>query len=323
MPRRSSSGQAQSLLVELRGLLDQFETQLNAEADLRAKVLALIPAVHKLRDLGSSLIPVAMAQTARERILLYFHHYPRTVIQEGEITVVAGINDWPRRLRELRVEQGWKIFSGTTIKEMIGDGELPSEIEEQSILLMKPNDYILLNSDQDRDSAHRWNIANDIRKQKGGARDKILKFFRANVGQAVTGEELRYVANTTEWGRRVRELRTEYGWPIYTKQTGRPDLSVGEYVLEEDRQAFEHDRKIPDEVRREVILRDHNTCINCGWNQAQWSTANPRYLELHHLKPHVEGGSNEAGNLITLCNVCHNKVHAKTLIIQWPPNSSA
>lgn len=30
-----------------------------------------------------------------------------------------------------------------------------------------------------------------------------------------------------EWARRVRELRTEQGWPIVTKNSGRQDLEIG------------------------------------------------------------------------------------------------
>ena len=87
-------------------------------------------------------------------------------------------------------------------------------------------------------------------KEKISVRDKILKFLRENVGIQVTGEELRYVAgDKTEWARRVRELRTEFGWPVATKTTGNPELPMGVYVLQADRQSPEHDRDIPDEVR--------------------------------------------------------------------------
>jgi hypothetical protein len=70
-----------------------------------------------------------------------------------------------------------------------------------------------------------------------------------------TGEN-GYVANEkTEWARRVRELRTELGWPVVTKVTGRPDLSVGVYMLEQDRQSQVHDRKIPDPVRKDITAK--------------------------------------------------------------------
>jgi len=141
-------------------------------------------------------------------------------------------------------------------------------------------------------------------------RDKILKYFRKNVGKEITGEDLKYLAkDKSEWGRRVRELRTEYGWPIMTRNTGRPDLDVGVYLLEADRQSPEHDRKISDPVKCEVLKRDGRQCTKCRWNHKQWNRSDPRHLELHHIMPQAKGGKNTADNLITLCTVCHDVVH--------------
>jgi len=309
LPRRSAPGQPDTLLNDLRSLLIQFEARL-ADVDLRLKVQALVPAVHKIRDLGSSLIPIELAESAQQRILMYFRKYQRRVIHGDELMVVAGISEWARRVRELRVEFGWKIVSGTTVIEMFHQEELNSSLDGESLDKMGPDDYILLNPEQDLESAYRWNLANSIRKTPDSVRNKILTYLRANVGKSVSGEELRYVAgNRSEWARRVRELRTEFGWPIATKQTGRPDLEVGEYVLEVDRQGHRHDRRIPDPVRREVLTRDEHRCVICGWSQSEWSTEDPRFIELHHLIPHVEKGENVEENLEVLCNVCHNDKH--------------
>lgn len=210
-------------------------------------------------------------------------------------------------MRELRVQFGWAVASGVTIKEMSEDqdADIPNEL-----MAMKPSDYVLLNELQDRDAAHRWNVANTIRKERGSVRDKILKYMRANVGKPVTNEELRYVAgDKTEWARRVRELRTEYGWPVATKSTGRPDLSVGVYVLQADRQSPEHDRHIADDIRREVLRRDGYKCQNCNWSHEEWNPSDPRHLEIHHIKHHAKGGANVKENLKTLCTVCHDKIH--------------
>ncbi|MEX2578619.1 MAG: hypothetical protein WD342_06140 [Verrucomicrobiales bacterium] len=83
--------------------------------------------------------------------------------------------------------------------------------------------------------------------------DDTEKLLVENVGKSVTGEELSYVANSTEWARRTRELRTEEGFPISTKMSGNPSLPVGVYVLEQDRQTPKHDRHIPEPVRRQAI----------------------------------------------------------------------
>jgi hypothetical protein len=185
------------------------------------------------------------------------------------------------------------------------------ELSIKNVDSMGTDDYILLDEKQDRDAAYRWNKANEIRRKKISVQDKILEYFRFNVGKQITGEELRYVANNkSEWARRVRELRTEQGWPIATKTTGRPDLPVGVYVLSSDHQAPSHDRAIPDGVRKAVLKRDDYTCQKCGWRHAKWNPSDPRHLEAHHIKQHVHGGSNTEDNLLTLCNICHDKVHA-------------
>ena len=302
MTRRPEEGTPSELRLQLIELLENFEMQLEL-SDLRQKVLALVPAFHKLRDLGSSLIPRDTASSARDRILAYFQKYPSTVIHGDELMVISGIQDYPRRIRELRCEFGWNIASGMTLIEM-------SEEELQSDEVLSPAEYILLDSKQDRDAAYRWKRANEIRKKKTGSQAKILEFLLLNIERPVTGEELRYVTNNkSEWGRRVRELRTEEGWQIKTHATGRPDLPVGSYVLESAQQSPAHDRKISDQVRCAVLVRDNYACTQCSWTQKQWNPADPRHLELHHIKSHVSGGTNTEDNLVTLCNICHDDKH--------------
>lgn len=299
----------EAIRAKVAELIANFEMHLRA-GELRPKVLALIPIFHGLRKLGKALIPAEHATAARDRILFYFRKYPKVVISGDELLVVSGIQEYARRLRELRVQLGWAIASGVTIKEMC---EAEAADVPEGLNGMKPDDYILLRESQDRDSAHRWHIANAIRKERRSVRDKVLKFMRANVGQGVTNEELRYVAgNKTEWARRVRELRTEFGWPIATKTTGRPDLEIGVYVLQADRQSPEHDRKIPDDVRRRVMRRDGYRCTSCGWSHAEWNPSDPRHLEIHHVKHHAMGGANAEPNLTTLCTVCHDALHARS-----------
>lgn len=319
MPRRTKRVKDYPKAVaDLHGLLDDFSEKL-AEPDLRTKVLALVPAVYALRDMGASLIDKADAPAARDRILHYFRRYPQTLIEGDELLVVSGISEWARRLRELRVQQGWWIFSGVTFRQMLADD--PSQLEELRDLLhsdpakMKPDQYILVKNEEDRDAAHRWNMLNSIRKKKTAVRDKLLEYFRGNVGRIISGEELRYLAgDRNEWPRRTRELRTEFGWPVVTRQQGRTDLPMGSYLLEEDKQAPEHDRKISDPVRFEVLERDGFACCVCGWSRQQANKDDPRrLLELHHIQEHAKGGRNEVDNLLTLCNVHHDEVHAGRL----------
>jgi hypothetical protein len=297
---------AEAVRSKVEELIKNFETELRSD-NLRSKVLALVPIFHGLREIGKMLIPTEYAAAARDRILYYFRKYPRTIISGDELLVISGIQEYARRVRELRVQFGWVIASGVTIKEMneAEDTEVSGEF-----VAMRPSEYVLLEAEQDREAALRWNMANTIRKQQGSVRDKILRFLKATVARGVTSEELRYVAgDKTEWARRVRELRTEFGWPIVTKSTGRPDLGIGVYVLQADRQSPEHDRLIPDDVRGEVMRRDRYRCLECEWSHDEWNPSDPRHLELHHIKHHVKGGENIKDNLKTLCTICHDKVH--------------
>jgi hypothetical protein len=307
MTRRPHLQDPEGLRRQLIELLENFEKELRG-GNLRKKVQALVPAHHLLRDLGGSLIPSKGPMAARDRILHYLLKYPKTVIKGEELMVVAGIGEWARRVRELRVEFGWPIMTGVTVHEMAAEGESSIPGTEA----MRPDDYFLMDVKEDRDAAHRWNIANEIRKGSGSVRDKILGFFRRNVGVPINGEELRYVAkDRTEWARRVRELRTEFGWPVVTKNTGRPDLPIGFYLLEQDRQSPAHDRNIPDPVRVKVLKRDGYACSKCGWSHKDWNRSDPRHLELHHMKHHAKGGENTEGNLTTVCTVCHDEIHRK------------
>ena len=250
-------------------------------------------------QLGKYSYPQAAKVGAVERIRLYLLENVGQLIDAKELEIVAGISEYARRVRELRVQDGYKIITGASYSE-----DFPVKI--------KPSQYILLEKEPDRKAANRWYIANRIRKgNKGGSKERILKYLKQFVGEVVTSEELYYVARAKEFGRRTRELRTEEGYAIATNFTGRPDLRMGEYVLETiERIAAPHDRKIPYEVQKEIHERDRNLCRLCGWNHNKWTKKDPRILELHHVREHAKGGKNSANNIILLCSKCHDKIHA-------------
>jgi DNA mismatch endonuclease Vsr len=305
MARRSKSGNPDIYRRQLIELLESFGENLKNK-NLRDQVLQLIPAVDLLQKLGCSL--AVDRGSARNRILDYLRKHVKLIIAGEELKIVAGISEYARRIRELRVQDGWRIISGLTAKDME-----PEDIADLfGNIQLKADQYILLSDKQDLEAACRWRLANEIRKDKTkGTRDKILAFLRKNVGKEISGEELRYIAgDKSEWARRVRELRTECGWLIMTHSNGRPDLPVGLYVLENETRAPEHDRKIPDNVRRNVLVRDKYACNDCGWTQEKWTVSDARHLEAHHLQAHAAGGSNNESNLVTLCNICHDKRHS-------------
>ncbi|MCK9996906.1 MAG: HNH endonuclease, partial [Candidatus Krumholzibacteria bacterium] len=61
---------------------------------------------------------------------------------------------------------------------------------------------------------------------------------------------------------------------------------------------------IPPRIRREVLTRDKHCCQAPGCHRT-------RFLEIHHIKPRSQGGSNQAENLVTLCASCHRLWHER------------
>jgi hypothetical protein len=294
------------LICEVETRLDKYRSSY-AGLTWREKVLLLVDLAGGVKKLGVRSNPIAANVGARERIRLYLRENAGVVVTAQELEVVSGISEYGRRVRELRVQDGYKILTGCSNDPEAG-------------VSLRASEYLLLEIEPDVAAARRWHIANRIRREtRGGSRGRLLRYFLENVGEVVTTEELAYVAKAREYGRRVRELRTQEGYAIATRFTGRPDLKMGEYILESaDRIAEPHDRNIPFEVARAVYERDHSTCRLCGWNRDKWTREDPRILELHHISEHAKGGRNIPENLVVLCTRCHDDIHAERR--QLPPN---
>jgi hypothetical protein len=303
MPTRTRANKSvDELHDEIDLLLAKFCAELG-DLTFRQKVQHLKKIQSALRSLN---VRVAVDEgldpkIARLRLLEYMRRHVDVVIDGTELSVVSGISDYPRRLRELRVEHGYKILTGASLDPFSG-------------IDLKPDQYLLTSIDADVGAASRLQAANRIRKLTCSVQDRILAYLKENVSKVVTTEELAYVAkNKREFGRRTRELRTERGYAVATQFSGRPDLSVGEYVLlSVDRVAEEHDRYISDAVQKAVYARDNSTCRNPKC-QYQYTPASPRILELHHIEEHRKGGANSIDNLIVLCSACHDDLHANRL----------
>lgn len=308
-------------LVELQKMLENFEDLLE-RGSIRDRVRSLVKIHRKLLALGRDSLPATYGRSARSRILAYLRVHSGQIIEGKELMVVGGISEYARRVRELRVEHGWPIISGVSAA---GD-ELEKD-DEQSIddglPRMRPAQYSLVEDQQDTKAANRWRSANEIRGRPIGSREKLLAYFRENVGEHLTVEELRYVSGgAAEWARRIRELRTEGGWPIVTRFSGDPRLPSGVYVLKDDRQDEPHDRHISELTRREVLKRDGGRCRweGCGW-PVGFPESDSRFLELHHVVKHADKGTNDQDNLVTLCNLHHDEVHRRSdLKITLEPN---
>lgn len=302
MARRRRTRDVDWLITQIDERLTAFGRDRHS-MHLRDKVLQLVEIVEDTKDLGVNVVCEHgwTKGGARERIRLYLIEYVGLVIDRAELEVVAGISEYPRRIRELRKECGYQIASGASPDPETG-------------IDLKPDQYMLVQVQPDTDAARRWHVANRIRRSGGAAQERIREYLIENVGRILTTEEIAYVAKTSEFGRRTRELRTEQGYAIATRFTGRPDLAPGQYVLQSSKRMTEpHDRRIPEAVQRDVYERDENQCRLCGWNMSRWRDDDPRILELHHVTEHAEGGKNLANNLIVLCSSCHDSVHAGRL----------
>ena len=177
----------------LLGVLENFEESLKSD-ELRDQVLKLVPANILIRKLGISLKGLDDAASARDRILSYMQKYTGEVIHGNELMVVSGISEYARRIRELRVQFGWAIISGMTLRQLRREAEDDNPSEFALLPEMRPDEYMLLTDAQDRDAAHRWQVANQIRKRKTSVQNKILSYLQENLTHPVTTEELRYVA---------------------------------------------------------------------------------------------------------------------------------
>ena len=303
MARRRKTSGVDDLLAGLDRSLRAFGADYRG-LSLREKVLRLVEIFHDSSDLNVNILVQEHGyprQPAIERLRLYFVANVGQVVAGDELAIVASISEWARRVRQLRVEDGYRILSGASPDMFTG-------------VDLQPDQYLLTDEEPDHTSARRWLIANRIRRQSGGSVARVLAFLQANVEQIVTTEELAYVAKAREFARRTRELRTEQGYAVATRFTGRPDLGAGQYVLQSmERIAEPHDRNIPEAVQRTVYQRDRNECRACGWTQDDWNSDDPRILELHHRRVHADRGPNTKENLCVLCSRCHDDVHAGRL----------
>ena len=66
---------------------------------------------------------------------------------------------------------------------------------------------------------------------------------------------------------------------------------------------YQRPNRLDENIRKAVILRDGCKCMECGKSNCR--------LEVHHIKPRRNNGSNTMSNMITLCSKCHDKTQGK------------
>lgn len=268
--------------VEVDDLSEDY--WLATRARLGVQLAAFDRAVNRLSDfLGLS--------SARTRLERFLRDNVGRVVEKDELRGVAGIHEWARRVRELRVEHGWHIDSHEALPQL------------------SPGQYVLSAGQPDLDKAGAWAIANRIRRLTVGGRPasakaRLLAFLQAVYPQKASKDDLTYVSyGVKESARRIREL-SEEGWQIVSNVDD-PTLAPGEYRLAAVDRLPPRAREAI-KLRHLVFERDGKRCVDCG----RTPEADKVQLQAHHVVLVSEGGTNDLANLVTLCADCHAGRHA-------------
>jgi biotin operon repressor len=283
------SDRLRKLAQELSALADRID---RGDAPRSAFVHVVAEIAESEEEIFGPRPPARRGEGAKGRILTYLQENLGRPVSGRELAAISGIQEWARRVRELRVEEGFDIAE-------VGGGT-----------------YRLDSAEPDLRRRDQWRTANEIRNRPGSARSRIEAFLQANVGEIVTREQLDYVSKIAEGSRRIRELRDESGWPI-ASHIDEPDLEPGSYRLLSTDPADRRDtlqRLYPDDLRSRVFERDEYRCTQCGRDLAQaLAEGDTRfYLEVHHkvavadeLAALPAQQRNEISNLVTLCHRDH------------------
>ncbi len=152
-----------------------------------------------------------------------------------------------------------------------------------------------------------------------GAKAKLRSYFLDHVGEIVDSKTLQRVADSSEWARRVRELRNEEGLNIITHNDD-SSLKPGQYKLTDAKNRPAFARGISKETRAFVLDRNGFTCQMCGAVAGEPHTYDQggRKTRLHigHIIDKSMGGTDDPGNLRAICSVCNEG--AKNLTLPRP-----
>jgi hypothetical protein len=141
-----------------------------------------------------------------------------------------------------------------------------------------------------------------------GSRPRILRFLLSNIGRVVGKDEIRKASgNASEWARRLRELRDEFGYQILSHKDRR-ELKPGQYLLDTDVRLPAMPRSISKETRAFVLERNGYTCQMCGLAAADPDPFHPGLkvrLTMGHIIDKSKGGTETAENLRAVCTNCN------------------
>jgi len=116
----------------------------------------------------------------------------------------------------------------------------------------------------------------------------------------ITGEEIpenhpKYGTNDCHISENGMEILLQQWIDLNSKSFGKPIIL---YFLENSLKKKRIDRYIPLKIRKEILNKYKNKCVNCGSGEN---------LEIDHIKPLSKGGTNDFDNLQILCKECNVK----------------
>jgi 5-methylcytosine-specific restriction endonuclease McrA len=148
-----------------------------------------------------------------------------------------------------------------------------------------------------------------------GSRAKLRDYFTQNIGKILEADELREITGTSEWARRIRELRNEEGLNILT-HNDRSDLKPGQYILTDLKPRPSFERGISKETRAFVLDRNGFTCQMCGVAAGEphpYDNGRKTRLHIGHIIDKSMGGTDDRNNLRAICSVCNEGASNLTL----------
>ncbi|KWT78343.1 HNH endonuclease [Candidatus Magnetominusculus xianensis] len=154
---------------------------------------------------------------------------------------------------------------------------------------------------------------------KTGSKEKIRKFLLANIGRVIESHEIFAASGGAgQYGRRLRELRDQEGWPILSHHDN-SNLKPGQYLLQEKPPPnVVFSPIISARLRAMVLDRNGFTCQMCGLTPGDVDPFTGRKARLHigHIVDRSHGGKNELSNLRALCSTCNQG--AKNITTEKP-----
>lgn len=139
--------------------------------------------------------------------------------------------------------------------------------------------------------------------------ERVAAEFCRAASELFESEGLQTATSETRIRRLLEHCEQRVGAELVAEAVGCSVSYARRFSYESGRGAFQRDwskaaqrEKVSPGTRTRIINRDGGACLRCGREE-------PAELEVHHILPVSQGGTNEDSNLATLCSRCHRAAH--------------